>query len=57
LEIDYITHPLNAALTMDEPHVMALGFFDGVHLGHQTLLQQAKAIAKKENVKFTVRDH
>lgn len=54
MEIEYITHSLDAALTMNEPHVMALGFFDGVHLGHQTLLQQAKAIAKKENVKFTV---
>ncbi|QIZ06489.1 FAD synthetase family protein [Priestia megaterium] len=54
MEIEYITHSLDATLSMNDPHVMALGFFDGVHLGHQSLLQQAKAIAKKENVKFTV---
>lgn len=54
MEIEYVTHSLDAALTMIEHHVMALGFFDGVHLGHQSLLQQAKAIAKKEGVKFTV---
>lgn len=54
MEIEYVTHSLDAALTMNEPHVMALGFFDGVHLGHQYLFQQAKAIAKKENNMFTV---
>ncbi|MEH7548813.1 MULTISPECIES: FAD synthetase family protein [Bacillaceae] len=53
MEIEYITHSLDAVITMSEHHVMALGFFDGVHLGHQSLLQQAKAIAKKEGVKFT----
>ncbi|TDL90196.1 FAD synthetase family protein [Vibrio vulnificus] len=32
---------------------MALGFFDGVHLGHQSLLEQTKRIAEKNNLKFT----
>ena len=39
---------------MQEPHVMALGFFDGVHIGHQFLLQQAKKIAHKNNCKLSV---
>jgi riboflavin kinase/FMN adenylyltransferase len=49
-----MTHSPDAGFMMKEPHVMAIGFFDGVHLGHQSLLQQAKTIAKKEGVKFTV---
>ncbi|WHY92466.1 FAD synthetase family protein [Neobacillus cucumis] len=32
---------------------MALGFFDGVHLGHQSLLKQAKRIAVKNNLQFS----
>ncbi|MCG7335775.1 cytidyltransferase [Sporosarcina sp. ACRSM] len=34
--------------------VLALGFFDGVHLGHQGILQQAKEIAEKEQCTFGV---
>ncbi len=31
---------------MNNPNVIALGFFDGVHLGHQALLRQTKARAQ-----------
>ncbi|WP_257347407.1 riboflavin kinase [Pseudalkalibacillus decolorationis] len=34
--------------------VMALGFFDGVHLGHQQLIQIAKKIARKNHLKLAV---
>lgn len=54
MEILHLTHPLAKGFVIQEPHVMALGFFDGVHLGHQYLLQQAKDIAKKKNLKFAV---
>lgn len=36
------------------PSVLALGFFDGLHLGHQKLLQEAKQIAKKKRLEFAV---
>lgn len=36
-----------------KPHIMAIGFFDGVHLGHQELLNRAKELARKQNVLFT----
>jgi riboflavin kinase/FMN adenylyltransferase len=53
LEVYHLTHPLKGSLYPREPHVMALGFFDGVHLGHQSLLMQTKKIAEKNNLKFT----
>ncbi|MBL4805012.1 MAG: bifunctional riboflavin kinase/FAD synthetase [Alphaproteobacteria bacterium] len=37
-----------------EPLVVAIGNFDGVHRGHQALLQQAKDTAKSKNAKFGV---
>ncbi len=54
MEILHLTHPLNEQFGIQEPHVMALGFFDGVHIGHQYLLQQAKKIANNRNLKLSV---
>lgn len=54
MEVLYLTHPLNGHVAIQEPHVMALGFFDGVHLGHQYLLQQAKKVANKKKLKLSV---
>lgn len=34
---------------MKERTIYALGFFDGVHLGHQALLSACKTLAKQEN--------
>ena len=34
--------------------VIAIGNFDGVHLGHQKVLNQARLKAKKEKLKFGV---
>lgn len=33
-----------------EQSVLALGMFDGVHIGHEVLLQRAKALAKQRHV-------
>lgn len=35
-------------------HVIAIGNFDGVHLGHRALLKTAKDMARKENLKLGV---
>ncbi len=34
--------------------VIAIGNFDGIHLGHQKVLNQARLKAKKENLKFGI---
>ena len=35
----------------DQPKVIALGFFDGVHLGHGALLRRVAEVAETENVR------
>lgn len=37
-----------------EPCVMVLGFFDGVHLGHRSLIDTAKKIAEKKGIELAV---
>ena len=40
--------------------VIALGYFDGIHLGHQKLIKRAKKIAETKNLKsavFTFKSH
>lgn len=37
-----------------EPCVMALGFFDGVHVGHQEIIKAAKIVADRKRLKLAV---
>src|SRR5690625_4349226 len=37
-----------------KPNVMALGFFDGIHNGHQKVIQTAANIAKERNISLAV---
>lgn len=55
MKVHYIHHekkPISQVKT--SPSVLALGFFDGLHLGHRQLLQKAKQIAKKKRLEFAV---
>jgi riboflavin kinase/FMN adenylyltransferase len=36
------------------PSVMALGYFDGVHLGHQQVIQAAKIVAQQQNLLLSI---
>ncbi|SDI72369.1 FAD synthetase [Natribacillus halophilus] len=52
MEIVHINHANQRSDT--KPHVMAVGFFDGVHLGHKELLNHAWETGKKHNILFSV---
>lgn len=41
-------------LLPQEPSVLALGFFDGVHCGHQQIIAKAQQIAKEKNLVCSV---
>ncbi len=45
---------LDAIPVTDKGHVIAIGNFDGVHLGHRALLDKAKEIAEGNNKKLGV---
>lgn len=49
-----IYHPLNHQLVPDGPVVLAMGFFDGVHRGHQEVIGTAKKIAQERNLPLAV---
>ncbi|RAK14957.1 riboflavin kinase/FMN adenylyltransferase [Anoxybacillus vitaminiphilus] len=49
-----IDHKNDLHLVASCPTVAALGFFDGVHLGHQKVIQTAKKLAEKIGLKTAV---
>jgi riboflavin kinase / FMN adenylyltransferase len=49
-----IDHKNDLHLIASCPAVAALGFFDGVHLGHQKVIQTAKKLADKKGLKTAV---
>lgn len=54
MKIIKITHPYQSSQIVQEPIVLALGFFDGIHLGHQEVIQQAKEKAQELGVKLAL---
>lgn len=54
MEVIYIHHPYQAEQISEEPVVLALGYFDGVHRGHQAVIQRAKEEAQKRGCKLAV---
>lgn len=49
----HLTYPVKEEITSSQV-VLALGFFDGVHLGHQHLISVAKQEAKNKNLPLMV---
>ncbi|WP_442599544.1 bifunctional riboflavin kinase/FAD synthetase [Neobacillus sp. D3-1R] len=52
MEVIKLQHPHK--MSNFPPMVMALGYFDGVHLGHQKVINEAKEEAKKSGLKSAV---
>lgn len=54
MEVIYLHHPYEASQIKKEPVVLAMGFFDGVHAGHRTVIKRAADEAKKRGTKLAV---
>lgn len=54
MEVIYIHHPYTAEQIPAEPVVLALGYFDGVHRGHQAVIKRAKEEATRRDCKLAV---
>lgn len=54
MKIIKLNHPYQDHLIEDDPIVLALGFFDGIHKGHQKVIQTAKAMAESHGYKLAV---
>lgn len=54
MEIIKIRHPYQKNQIPDDEVVLVLGFFDGVHLGHQKVIQTGKGIAEREGLKLAL---
>lgn len=52
--IYHLSHPHHLKQEEAPACVMALGFFDGIHLGHQKVIQTAKDIAAEEGLQSAV---
>ena len=49
-----LSHPYKKEYIVQEPIVLALGFFDGIHLGHKEVITKAKKVAEKRGYKVAV---
>ncbi|WP_459499855.1 bifunctional riboflavin kinase/FAD synthetase [Bacillus sp. C1] len=54
MKLIHLTHPHEQNKVELPPTVMALGFFDGIHLGHQRVIRTAKKIADERGYKSAV---
>ena len=54
MKLIHLTHPHAQNKLEVPPTVMALGYFDGIHLGHQRVIQTAKKIADERGCKSAV---
>lgn len=51
MDIIKLKHPYQAEDIINEKIVLILGYFDGIHLGHQRVIKEGLRIAKERNLK------
>lgn len=54
MEIIHLSHPFLQTQIKEKEIVLALGFFDGVHRGHQAVIQKARDLATSHHLPLAV---
>jgi len=54
MKVITLHHPYDVSTIANEPVVLAMGFFDGVHAGHRAVINRAKEEARARGVKLAV---
>ena len=54
MQVIEISEPLDLQKIPNEDVVLAMGFFDGVHRGHQAVIQRAKEITAQRHLKLAI---
>ncbi len=54
MQVIRIHHPIDKQLIPNGPVVLAMGFFDGVHRGHQAVIRRARQIADQRKLPLAV---
>lgn len=54
MQIIEIRHPYDQSKIPTEPVVLVLGFFDGVHKGHQRVIETGRKIAEEKGLKLAL---
>lgn len=54
MKVVELKHPYRESEIVNEPIILVLGFFDGVHLGHQRVINKAREIAEEKGLKLAV---
>ena len=54
MQVIEVSEPLDLQKIPNEDVVLAMGFFDGVHRGHQAVIQRAKQIAAQRHLKLAI---
>ena len=54
MKVIHLHHPYDIKAIDPSETVLALGFFDGVHRGHQAVIQEARKIATAKGLKLAV---
>lgn len=54
MEVIEISHPINSSQFVNENIALAIGFFDGIHIGHQKVLEKMLEVAEHNDLKKAV---